>query len=251
MVLLRKIGSGILFVVAIITFLLCATGVIGSWFAKITLDQTTIAGIELVNGYLGLAIQTVQNVDSGLAEAERTLATVQSSAQNLRSGGPDGPMVAVVRQTVSEDLVPRLDRLATGARSAHTALQGLGETLDRLNSIPLVSVPSVDSQLEALDTRIAEASAQAGELRAAIDNLDGARVTAVSARIEERLTNTRAVLGTANQRLSGVQATLTDISEAFTIWSTVGAGVLSVLMFLFALGQASLAAHAWGWMRAK
>lgn len=249
MLLLRKIGSGFLLVVAVVTFLLSATSVFGAWIAKVTVDQTSLAVLDLLEGYMGLASQTLTSIDGGLGEAQRTLATVRSGAQELREG--DTRAARLLQLTVSDDLLPRLDRLTTGASQLEARLSSLNEQIERLNRMPLVDLPTVPPELASVAEAVGTVVAQAQELRAAAASLDFARVATLSGQLETRLSDTRATVSAANQRVTNLQASLSDLRTALTFWSSIGAGFLSVLMFVFALGQASLAAHAWGWLRAE
>lgn len=250
MAIARKVGSGILFALTIITFLVCVVGVVGSWFAKVMVDQAAVAAIDMVSGYMGLASQTITGIDGGLADAEQTVGTVQSGIEGLRTEGLDSPVGQVIERTVSEDLMPRLSRLESGATTLHSGLVGFNQALGQINRVPLVNLPSFNAELEALDARIGEAGAQARELRAAIEQLDGSRLLTLTERVDARIGTARATLATAQTRLAATQATLETVKGKVSFWTTVAAAALTFLLILFAAGQASLAAHAWGWMRA-
>lgn len=251
MTIARKIGSGILFALAVLTCVLCVVGVFGAWVGKATVDQTSLAAIDLVSGYLGLAGQVIESIDGGLAEVEQTLGTVRQSAESLQAQGAGSLSVQVLSRVVGEDLTPRLERLAAGAAKLRSGVDSLNETIARLNRLPFVTLPTVAEDLTALDGRIGEAAAQARELKSAVESLDGSRLIVASDRVEERVAGARETLAAVQQRVSGVHAVLADISASLSVWSTIGAGVLTVLLIIFAAGQASLAAHAWGWMRAE
>lgn len=251
MAIARKIGSGTLFALAALTCLLCLAGVFGAWVGKATVDQTSLAAIDLVAGYLGLAGQVIENVDGGLAEVERTVGTVRQGAESLQAEGAGSPVALILQRTVGEDLLPRLDRLTTMAARLQGGLSSLSETIARLNRMPFVSLPPVSDDLVALDARIAEAAAQARELRGAVEALDGSRILAASERVDDRVASARASLASVQQRITATQSVLADISASLTVWSTVGAGALTLLLIIFAVGQASLAYLAWGWMRAE
>ncbi|PDV99601.1 hypothetical protein [Candidatus Chloroploca asiatica] len=58
----------------------------------------------------------------------------------------------------------------------------------------------------------------------------------------------RTTLDEGRTRASTLQLALSDIRQALTFWSTVSTTAITALLVLFALGQISLAAHAWGSM---
>jgi hypothetical protein len=85
MALLRRVGGGVVFVLAILSLLGCLAGAVGAWYAKATVDATSLAAIDMVAGYVGLAGQTIANVDGGLADAEQSVANLKAAVANLRS----------------------------------------------------------------------------------------------------------------------------------------------------------------------
>jgi Na+-transporting methylmalonyl-CoA/oxaloacetate decarboxylase gamma subunit len=50
MALLRTICSGVIFVLSLLALLACATGIVGAWITKGTVDEASLAAIDLVSG---------------------------------------------------------------------------------------------------------------------------------------------------------------------------------------------------------
>src|SRR5512146_2964932 len=110
MALVQRIAGGVLFVVALITFLLCVTGTIGVWIAKSAVDETTLALIDTVTDYLDLTIQALETIDSNIADAEQRLSLLQSTLPTLRTERPDGPVAQRTQQIVNDELQPALEQ---------------------------------------------------------------------------------------------------------------------------------------------
>lgn len=250
MAVFKKIGSGAIFALAVLALLLCVTGVIGSWFAKASVDEASLAAIDLVSRLVGLAGQILDNLDGGLSETEQKVVAFQIAVESLRNGEADGPQAQLLQRTVGEELLPRLERLSTTAERLHTGLESFNEAVNQLNTLPFVDLPPAGDDLAVISQRIAEAGEWVEELRTGIARGDGSRMLAVSQRLAERLVASRSSLGATRERLTATQAALANVHEQLTFWSTVGTGTLNALLLLFAAGQASLAVHAWAWMRA-
>ncbi|WP_129677171.1 hypothetical protein [Candidatus Chloroploca sp. Khr17] len=248
MTLLRRIFAGVLFVLALLTFLLAATGTIGAWIAKATIDETTLAMVDVVTDYLDLAIQTIDTLDSNVAEAEERLGLVQTSLAFLRTERANGPVAQQMQQVITEELQPALEQLTTRAQRLREGLERFNQRIEQLNQLPFLDVPTLTNALTTLDSEITAARDQTRLVRTAIETRDNVLLQSATDRLEERLSQVRATLAEGRNRTSTVQLALIDIRQALTFWSTVSTTTISALLVLFALGQLSLAAHAWGWM---
>lgn len=248
MALVRKILAGILFVLALLTFLLTATGTVGAWIAKATIDETTLAMVDVVTDYLDLAIQTLDTLDSNVAEAEDQLRLVQTSLAFLRTERANGPVAQQMQQVITEQLQPALEQLTTRAQRLRGDLERFNQFIEQLNQLPFLDLPTLTNVLANLDSEIAAARDQTRIVRTALEARDNALLQSATERLEERLNQVRATLDEGRTRASTVQLALIDIRQALTFWSTVSTTAITALLVLFALGQISLAAQAWGWM---
>lgn len=251
MSLLRRIAGGVVFVVALITFLLSVTGTIGAWFAKATVDETSLALIDTLTDYVDLAIQTIETIDSNVAGLEQKLNVLQGTLPLLRAERADGPVVQRMQQIVTDDLQPALEQLTVRAQRLRNGLERFDQRVEQLNRLPFLDVPPLTGALTTLDEQIDAARAQVEMLRTAIETRDPVRLRSASEAIEQRLGQARAILATGNARATTTQAALSDIHQALTFWSTVSTAAVSALLAIFAAGQISLAVHAWGWMRGR
>lgn len=248
---LRRLGSGILFALAILGCILALGGIFGVWSLRVWGDQTALDLAELLTGYVALAEQSIDDLDARLAGAEQTVARVQTGITQLRDGGEGDPAVAAIRQSVSEELLPSLDLLADGAAQLHTSLLRFNQTASRLSQSRFIELPPFTDDLATLEARIGQAGAQAQQLRAALDSFDVGRLQEASAAISAQLGDARATLERARTIVATTQAALADLRDRLSFGMTVAAGALTPLLVLFAAGQVSLAAHAWGWLRAR
>ncbi|WP_129677529.1 hypothetical protein [Candidatus Chloroploca sp. Khr17] len=224
MVVLKKIGSGVIFVLAVLTLLLCVSGIIGSWFAKASVDEASLAAIDLVSRLVGLAGQVVDDLDDGLAEAEQNVVAFQAAVGSLRNGEAAGPEAERLQRALGDELLPSLERLSTTAEGLHTGLEGFNAAVTQLNTLPFVSLPIAEDDLATISQRIAEAGAWADDLRADIASSDGSRLLALSQRLAERLTESRSSLGATREQLTSTQTDLANLHQQLTFWSTVGTG---------------------------
>jgi chaperonin cofactor prefoldin len=251
MALVQRIAGGVLFVVALTSFLLCATGTIGVWIAKSAVDETTLALIDTVTDYLDLAVQTIDTLDRNITDLEQRLSLLQSTLPALGTEGANGPAAQRMRQLVTDELQPALEQLTTRAQRLRTGLENLNQRAEQLNRMPFVEVPTLTGVLATLDEQVEAARTQSRALLTAIETRDRVLLQSASDGIDQRLSQARAILAEGSARISAIRLALIDIHQVLTFWSTVSTTVLSALLVVFALGQISLAVHAWGWMRGR
>lgn len=249
MALLRTIGSGLVLALAALTFVVCAVGVFGVWVVKGDVDATGIAAIDLISGYLGQAGQSVASVDGTLAGVEQRLNTVRDEVARLREEGPDSAAGQILQRSLAGELLPSLDQMTVSAEQIRGGLGSFNESVNRLNRIPGVRLPTVSADLAAVEQTLVSAVTTLRELSTALQSLDGSRITAAAAALEERIAGVRATLGVVGPRIAAAEADLAEMRASLVGWTTIGTGVLSVLLAIFAAGQLSLAFHAWGWLR--
>jgi chaperonin cofactor prefoldin len=251
MALLRRIAGGVVFLAALITFLLAATGTIGAWIAKATIDETTLAVMDTLTDYLDLAIQTIDTIDSNIAGVEQRLNLVQSALPALRAERANGPVAQQMQQLVTEELQPALEQLTTRAQRLSNGLERFNQRVEQLNRLPFVDTPTFSGALATLDEQLSAALTQGELVLTAIESRDNVLLQSAGERMGQRLGQARAILAEGSARTSVTRAALIDVREALTFWSTVSTTAVSALLAIFAVGQLSLAVHAWGWMRGR
>ena len=251
MALVRRIAGGIVFVVALISFLLCATGTVGAWIAKATIDETTLVLMDTLTDYLDLAIQTIDTIDANIAGVEQRLNVVQSALPALRAERADGPVAQQMQQLVAEEVQPALEQLTIRAQRIGNGLERFNQRLEQLNRLPFVNTPTISGALTTLDEQIDAALTQSNMVLTAIETRDNVLLQTAGERMQQRLGQARATLNEGSVRIGITRAALIDVREALTFWSTVSTTAVSALLAIFAAGQISLAIHAWGWMRGR
>lgn len=251
MALLRRIAGGVVFVVALMTFVLCVGGTIGAWFTKATVDATSLAMLDLLTDYVDLTIQTMETIDSNVAEVEQKLNVLQSALPTLRADRANGPVAQQIEQVVTNELQPALEQLTLRVQRLRDSLEGLNQAIEQLNQLPWLEIPTFSGALASLDEQLAEASRQGQLVRTALETRDSVLLQSAGEQIEQRLEQARSILAEGSTRAGATQAALLDMSQALTFWSTVSTTAISALLAILAAGQLSLAVHAWGWLRGR
>lgn len=251
MALLRRIAAGVVFVVTLITFLLCVTGTISAWIAKATVDETTLALIDTVTGYIDLTVQTIETIDSNVAEVEQTLNALQRALPALRADRANGPVTQQIEQIVSDELQPALEQLTIRGQRLRDGLERLNQAIEQFNQLPFLEIPTLSGALTSLDEQLAGARTQSQLVRTALERRDNVLLQSAGERMEQRLVQARSILAESSARAEATRAALLDIREALSFWSTVSTTAISALLAILAFGQLSLAVHAWGWMRGR
>jgi chaperonin cofactor prefoldin len=241
MALVKRIAGGVMFVVALITCLLCVVGMFSIWNAKFTVDATAFALIDIVTDYLDLTIQTIDTLDSNVAAVEQTLRDLQTNR----------PVTQRMQQVVTDELQPALEQLTTRAQGLRERGERLNQQIEQLNRMPFVEIPTLTGVLASLEEPIDTARTQVQTMRTAIETRNQERLQAASASLEQSLGQVRTILTEGGAVAGSIEKVLLNLREVLTFWSTVSTSAISALLAVLAGGQISLGVHAWGWMRGQ
>ena len=256
-VLLKRILVVIVILIAAICFLANAAGLVGVWIARRPACDTVTALSTLVNSKLGILDRLLARINARVDEGRQALARVNGAANKLGDRlGESSPLVTALANAVGDDLGPKIAEALAQARALHDAAVSVNATLETLNSLGFVNVPTFTDELSAVSERVGSAQNDVQELRAAIDEAKTAAsanlvaaVTALTAKIDNALTQIKATAVKFQETVAQKQQRVTNLSN--TLLRAINLLVLSLtaLFLVVAAGQILLIYVCWQYVR--
>ncbi len=238
---LRKSMAVLLGIVAGLGLLLCLVGLAGVWVVNAPLTDAVGAAAQAVDGYLGLATQTLGVTEEQVTALRTELGDVRARLDTVTEERRSDALARV-----GQRVGPALDTVRTTVAGVHTAIVALNHSLETANRIPSVNVPTLTDELQVADQRIEEMQSGLSAVTAALGDItvDGSEVSAMLDTLLAQLASFGDVMNRAQTQIAGLTATVRVVESESEGWIDLGSVVLSALFILFGAGQAGLIARA-------
>lgn len=256
-VVLKRVLLGIVILIATICFLANAVGLIGVWIARRPACDTVTALSVLVNSKLGNLDRALARISARADEGRQALARVNNVASKLGDRLEEGsPLVTALANAVGDDLAPKITETRAQAVALRDAVVSVNAALETLDSLGFVNVPTFADELSAVSERVAAAQNDVQQLRAAIDeartaasaNLVAA-VTARTTKIDNALTQIKAIAVKYQATVVQKQQRVTDLSRTLQRIINLLVLLLTALFVVIATGQVLLIYVCWQYVR--
>jgi len=254
---LKRILAVIVILIATIGFVLSAAGLVGAWVTRGPARDTVTALSTLLNSKLGMVDQALARVSARADQGRQALARVNNAASKLGDRIEEGsPALTALAGAVRDDLAPKIADARTQAVALRDGVVSVNATLETLNRIPFISVPTLTDELSAASERVEAAQGDAQELRAAIAEARAAAsanliatVTARTIRIDNALAQIQATMAGHQATVAQKQQQVTDLSNTLLRAIDVLVVSLTVLFLVLAAGQGLLIYICWQYVR--
>jgi hypothetical protein len=234
----RRIGAGVVLVLAAVGLLICLAVMIAVWVLRSPVNDTVDTSIDTLTGYLDNATGDIQQLDASLMD-------VQSAVNNVTQQAQQG----LVAPNLGADLAPRLQRLSDLTGRVQGGVTTLEEGVKAVDQLPRVDASTLQGRLESVSNGLTRVQNGLNDLQTAIAQRDNPRIVTVSTAVSGAITDARAALTNAQTSIAATRASLTDARDRISRWALLGALAVTLLFALFGAGQISLIGHAWSWMR--
>ncbi len=252
---LKRILAGAVIVLCILGIIVAALGIVAVWRINTPVTESVTklltsvdailqiieTGLVSFNALLGDGIDLVQSVEKTIVETGETV-----KETNL--------MLALITATIGDELYPILEKTSDTISTVVDSVVAVNDALEAINSIPLMSVPTLTADLEAAEARLLEVEQEIEETQQVIQTAKEETVDSVispiSTRISEADTNLQGVLGLSTNFQNQVTASRESIAELISKlpgWIDL-ASVIMTLTFswlIFAQGSLLLLAYAY------
>jgi chromosome segregation ATPase len=253
----KRILAIVAIVISIIFIIVCLAGVVFSWSFNGPLTETITRGFTGVERILTAADNGLERVNTNLAEAQAAVDTLEENVQTAGETISETSIIyEVLDRTVGDELFPKVNAARETAAALRNSVVAFNETLEALNDIPLVEVPTLTEDLETASEQLSSIQNDAEELRAELRAIRQEAVSKPVAEITMRTTRMSDRLEAAQSAVTGTQANIDDNLEAVASVKARVPGIFDLISLIFtfvflwiALGQIGLILLAWGYLK--
>jgi predicted nucleic acid-binding Zn-ribbon protein len=254
---LKRMLVGIVILIATVGFLANAAGVVGVWIARRAARDTVTALSTLVNSKLKIVDQALARVSARADKGRQALARVNDAASKLGDRlEDDSPLLIALANAAGDDLSAKIAETRAQAVALHDAAVSVNATLEMLDSLGFINVPTFADKLGAVSEQVASAQSDVQELRAAIDEAKTATsanlvaaVTTRTIKIDNKLAQIKstaikyqATVAQKQQRVTGFTQTLLRAINLLVL-------SLTALFLVVGTGQVLLIYVCWQYAR--
>jgi len=238
----QKLAAVLVMIVSAIGFLLCLAILLGAWLFNEPATQAITETLDVVDGYLSVAEETIDQVDSRLVE-------IQSNLDALANISPE--RVAEARESVAQKVGPAVTQVKGAVDGLQSTIAAAGQMLDQLERLPGLRTSSFGDELQNLDQRIAEMSDKFNDLTTALANqdFDGARIMEAASAMSAQLAQVHTALEAFIARINSVRASLVPARAAVPEQLDTASIIVMIVVLLLGAGQVSLFIHGLNWFR--
>jgi hypothetical protein len=256
-VVLTRILVVIVILIGMIAFLANAAGLVSIWVARQPVRHSVTALSTFVNSKLGNVDQVLTQIGARADEGRQALVRVNDAASKL--GGrleEDRPLLTALANFARDDLAPKIAATRAQAARLHDAVVSVNATLETLNGLGFINVPTFADELSAVSERLGAVQSDVQELRAAVDEAKTAAsanlVAAVAARtikIDNALAQIKSTAVKYHAKVVQKQQRVTDLSHRLLRVINLLVLSLTVLFLAVAAGQVLLIYACWHYVR--
>jgi hypothetical protein len=256
---LKRILAGAVIVLCILGILVAALGVVAVWrintpvtesLTKLLTSVDAIlqiveTGLVSFNVILGDGIDLVQSVENTIVETGETV-----KETNL--------LLVLIDATIGDELIPLLEKASTTLNSVVESVVAVNDTLEAINSVPFISIPTLTADLEAAEVRIVEIQNDVDEtqqeVQAAKEEAVDSVVSPVSTRLKQVDSDLQFVGEQSTQFESQVTASregIGDVIEKLPGWIDLASVTMTLVMAWLIFAQGSLLLLSYAYIRTR
>ena len=254
---LKRILATIVILIATIGFLANAGGIASIWVARRPARDTVTKLSTFVNSKLGIVQRGLARINARLDESRQALARINNETSKLGDRiDQNSPLLTELVSATRDELAPKIAETGAQATALRDAVISINATLETLDRLAFINVPTLGDELSTVSERIDAAKSDVEKLRNAIEVAKTAAaanlVTALTARtmnIDNRLAQTKSTAVEFQTTLEQKQKRVADLSR--TVLRAINLVVVSLTALLAAgaVGQVLLICVCWNYVR--
>lgn len=238
----RQLIIILLLVIAVVGIIVDGIGLGLVWITNKPLTDFGVRLLQAAQSTAALVERGIQPLDAALNEIQQPVEALSSAAAELsRSTAEPGVVLRLLPERLSDQLTAALDQVQAFFTGVEETIVNLNQTLEALNALPLVSVPTLaDTDLPEryanLQSQVQTLRATAAEARAGVaGRLDLLAEQANST--AETITGWRQTLDATETQLTGLQQELEDLAEKLPLWIDLAAIAATLLLLAGIVSQ--------------
>lgn len=231
----RQFSIILLTILATIGIVVDVAGLVFVWSVKQPLTNFAVQLLDVGQSAARAAEQVIDPLDLALDQLQQPVDRLASAAQELSQATTEpGLALRLLPEALSTQLEAALNQVQEVHSNLLESVLSLNETLEALNALPLVSVPTLaDTDLPARYTSL---QAQVQRLRTlASDARTGVAerfdtLSEQAASTAETIQSWQQVLNQIRVRLENIQDRLSSLAEGLPLWIELASWTLTVLL---------------------
>ena len=255
---LSRIFAGLTLFLCAIVLLISLAGIVGTWVAGRALTDASLALLDGIDRTAGTAHQAIVRVNTGLAEVNGEVSSLEAVTTQLSQNVNDQGLVLTLLPQGREDaLSAKVQQFVEEFNNVREAVVGAIDLYRALDALPFVDLPKPDSErVQTVANLASEIASTVKDLNARItevrSNAAGAiaKVTDALGNAKDRLAKIATELNTLDAQLLAVQARAAQLKQTIPVAITVAMIVLTLFMAWVAYTQIVVMRGAWRKLRA-
>jgi chromosome segregation ATPase len=255
--LVKRILAIIVIIISVVFIVVFVAGVVVSWSLNTPLTETTTRALTGVERVLEAADNGLERVGTRLGEAQANVDTIEGKVQEAGDTLSENSLVyEVLDRTVGDELFPKINGVRETVTSVGASVVAFNETLEAINEIPLVEVPTLTAGLEDASDRIGSIQSDVEETRAELRSIReeaiSKPVTAITertGRISTGLENVQTITSNTQANIDENLDSVAEIKDSVPGFFDLISVILTFIFLWLAFGQAGLIVLAWGYVR--
>lgn len=254
MQILRRILAIIAMVISVVFIIACLAGVVFSWSINTPMTNSLTGALTGVERVLTVADTGLERVNIRLAEAQSNVDTIEERVETAGETFSETSVVyEVLDRTVGDELFPKVATAGETIVAVRDSVVAFNGTLESINEVPFVEVPTLTEQLDTAADRMATVQNDVEETRAELRVIREEAISKPVTAITDRTTRISDGLEATQTALSSSQNNIDDNLEFIGNIKARVPGLIDLVSLVFsfiflwiALGQFGLIVLAWG-----
>ena len=257
MQILKRIAAAVIIAISLVGTALCIAGVMASWSLNTPLTDALTRSLSGVEQFLTMTDSGLERINDNLAGAQTAVDSLEKTA--LTAGDvltETNIAYQILDRTVGDELFPKIITAQNIAVSLRDSVVAFNATLEAVNEVPFVEVPTISGELATISERLTAVQTSVQETK---DDLRAVKEEAISKPVTAVTNRTPRISSDLEATQTAIAHTQTQLADDLTIVAATKARVPSVLdlvsvaitlIFLWlAFAQLGLALHAWRYFK--
>jgi len=244
----KRIFAAVIIVLSIVGIVLCVGGIIGTWIAEDRLTRITVNLLSSAEEMLQTLGNGLDRVNTDLQDARDGIADIERLAQGLGDKAKNTNLVLVaIEQALNGREFPKVQQVQTTVQGLVDSIVAFNKTLEAINAIPGVEVPTLTKSLDATQDRIDAALQPVQDLITKIEQMKSGVVDASVEFITTYTTKVETILKTVQgevqeyvTQVRKLEGLVSAAKARLPFYFAMGAIAITLALLLFLWGQARL-----------
>lgn len=254
---INRFIAWVVIIVVVFGLILSGFAIAASWAVNAPITNGILNVLSGVQTGLNAVGNSLERLDVTLSSSRELVQTIQSTANQLGDKvEQSSPVLTLLSKTVNEDLATKINSARESVIAIRDAVVAFNTTLEALNSVPFVNVPTLTDQLQSVSDKLADLALVVEDLRSMVSQVKTGVVetlvtpiTQTASRIDSELASIQQNVGSYIEQVNGVSEVVATLQAKVPVWIDIISIALSIFFLWIILAQLSMLAIARGYLK--